>query len=402
MEKLKSGFLLGKIYSDFKNDDLLHYTLPYYSLIALYGLFSLSYLTGSSFYPTWFIFGIIPLLDHYIKHDVKNPTKAEQKIMKNEFRYKIPIYLTMVADWALLIWGICQLVNENCSYMYKLGMLLVLGVLQASSINLSHEINHKLNKWERIIGTFNLSKNLYTHFFIEHNEGHHKNVGTPNDPATSKLNQTFYEFLPQSLKGGFKSAWNIENRLCRQHYGTEFTYKNRMIYSTLSTFGTTPALYFIFGFKVALSHLLIASSSVVILEAINYLEHYGLQRKKLEDGTYENVNITHSWNAPHRVSNYVLLKLQRHSDHHENSLKPYQTLCTYDESPELPNGYAVCLILSFFPSLWFEIMNPLVEAFNDGRKPSEEVKKKTSQILMNFIIKMNIILVIFVLLGHSF
>jgi alkane 1-monooxygenase len=175
-----------------------------------------------------------------------------------------------------------------------------------------------------------------------------------------------------------------------------------MIYFTLATVGVPLSLFLFFGFKVMMAHFLIASFSVIYLEAINYIEHYGLQRKKLEDGTFENVNITHSWNAPHRFSNYILFKLQRHSDHHENSLKPYQTLCTYDQSPELPNGYAVCLILAFFPSVWFEVMNPLVAAFKDGGKPTQEVKEKTAKVLMSFIVKLNLFLITLVFLGHSF
>jgi hypothetical protein len=142
MENLKSGFLIGKIYSDYKNDNLLHYTLPYYSLLVLYGLFFIAYHFGNSFYPAWFLFGILPLLDHYLSHDIKNPTKEEQKLMKNKFRYKIPIYLTIIADWYVLIWGIQQIVDEKNTFLYKLGMLFVSGVVQASSINLSHEINH--------------------------------------------------------------------------------------------------------------------------------------------------------------------------------------------------------------------------------------------------------------------
>jgi alkane 1-monooxygenase len=120
----------------------------------------------------------------------------------------------------------------------------------------------------------------------------------------------------------------------------------------------------VYGFQGFVLFLITAFGAIFYLEAINYIEHYGLQREKKSDGTYEKVTIKHSWNAPHRISNYLLYKLQRHSDHHENSLKPYQTLVSLEDSPHLPHGYSLIIFLSFFPSLWFKIMDPMVDAYN--------------------------------------
>jgi alkane 1-monooxygenase len=237
-----------------------------------------------------------------------------------------------------------------------------------------------------------LMKNLYMHFFIEHNNGHHRNVATPLDPATSKCGETFYNFLPKTIIGGFLSAWEIENERCVREYGKKYSIGNKMIYFSLSYIVIPIFVSFLFGFKAACLFIITAFFSVVLLESINYIEHYGLERKIQPDGKYENINITHSWNAPHRVSNYLLFKLQRHSDHHENSLKPYQTLCSYEESPTLPTGYSVCLLMSFFPRVWFNIMNPLVELYIKGEKVTEQKMKGINSLLLKFIVKVNLVL----------
>jgi len=299
-----------------------------------------------------------------------------------------------------LIWGIKEIFTNTYGYMYSIGVFIVIGTLQSSSINISHEIFHKPKTWEKIIGTLNLSKNLYMHFLIEHLEGHHKNVCTPEDPASSKLNQSVYHFIPRSIIGGYLSAWKIENKKCLEVYKTVFTPYNRMFYFSASNVLTPLIVFVYYGWKVTFVFVLLALMSVVYLEVINYFEHYGLSRKKLENGVYENVDIRHSWNAPHRLSNYMLFKLQRHSDHHENSLKPYQSLCSYEESPTLPNGYSMCLLLAIFPQLWFSIMNPLVEVYNNGQKISEKMKEEIQDRILRIIYNVNIVAFLMIIIQY--
>jgi len=400
MEKILNVPVLGSFISDLKRDNIVQYTFPYYLIIFLYALLYISYSLGNAFILAWIVFGGVTFLDYYLKHDLQNPTKEEQRKMKKEFKYKIPIIITIALDWISLIWGVREIVYGDHGYLNKFGLLFAISVFQGSSINISHEINHKLSNWERILGTFNLAKNFYSHFLIEHNEGHHKMVATPTDPATSKFGQTLYEFYPQSINGGYISAWQIENRLCKEKYGTAFTPKNKMIYFTVSNLLIPASLWFLFNWRVMAIQLIIGVTSVFYLEAINYIEHYGLERKQLADGSFENVNIRHSWNAPHRFSNYILFKLQRHSDHHENALKPYQTLCSYDDSPLLPSGYAACLLLSFFPKFWFEIMNPLVEVYKKGEKPSAELLQRSEALMGKFVFGVNVVFLFLVTLTH--
>jgi len=158
--------------------------------------------------------------------------------------------------------------------------------------------------------------------------------------------------------GGYKSAWELEKKRLKA-IGCKgvFNIHNRMLYFGLCNFVLPYVVYVFFGGFGLFIFLLQAFISIAYLEAVNYMEHYGLERKEISPGVYERVNISHSWNAPHRFTNYIMFKLQRHSDHHENSYKPYQILCTYESSPMLPHGYSVCVMMAFIPSLWFDVMN---------------------------------------------
>ena len=366
----------------------LYNPLPYYCLVFLYALFYIfcTYLKNP-FIALWIVFGLLPILDQYVSMDLLNPTKDQQRELKNLIRFKIPLLLTIALDWVFLFWAINQITDKDQNFLYKLGVLIVIISLEGASINNSHELNHKIKKFDNIIGTLNLSKSFYMHFIIEHNQGHHRNVATFDDPATSRLNESVYRFFPRTVSGTFFSAWEIENRNCAEKYGNIYTYKNRMIWFSLAIIALPLIFYAIYGLKGMLLQIVIGIGSFLLLELVNYIEHYGLERKKLENGQYENVNTTHSWNAPHRFTNYFLFKLQRHSDHHENALKPYQNLCTYENSPLLPNGYSLCILMALFPNLWFEVMNPMVESYKNGAKPSpkmlESINKKLMQIVWN-------------------
>ena len=196
---------------------------------------------------------------------------------------------------------------------------------------------HRNNPIDRFIATLHQVKCMYMHFTTEHLYGHHKNVATPLDPASAEKGITVHKFILRSIVGSYKSAMKIDPRTVTMY---TFLY---IVYLA--------CVYYIFDLQRVIVSIGAAFGGVWFLESINYIEHYGLRRKQLPDGSYEKVTLRHSWNAPHRFSNYLLFKLQRHSDHHENSLKPYQSLCSYEESPLLPAGYMGCLILASFPSV---------------------------------------------------
>jgi alkane 1-monooxygenase len=202
------------------------------------------------------------------------------------------------------------------------------------------------------------------------------------DPASSDMNQTLYQFVPQSIIGSYTSVWEYEqNRLRKEKSLIKKFLLNRLVIFNVCHLLWAGIVTYFFGILGLVFVLAYALVSVFYLEIINYVEHYGLKRSKDENGIYEPVNIKHSWNAPHRFTNYVLFKLQRHSDHHANAYKPYQILSTYVDSPTLLGGYSLAILTCFFPSVWFKAYNPLLKAAMEERQVTKEEKTSCENVI---------------------
>jgi alkane 1-monooxygenase len=285
------------------------------------------------------------------------------------------------------LWSINYATTTDLSPLQFMLMAYGVGNMGALGMVVSHEIMHKRGVFGKGLAIFQLTKQLYGHFYLEHVYGHHKWVATPNDTATAKLGQSFWAFLPQTIIGSLKSSWKREKEYLNKKKGIKTVYSpyNRL----LQCFAAYAAMiffhFYLFGTKGVLFYLISCAAGIFILEAVNYIRHYGLQRKELSPGVYEQVGIKHSWNAPQIMQNCFLLKLQRHSDHHANGYKPYQNLCSYSESPCLPMGYAVCVLAAMFPPVWFNIVDPLAIEANATGKPSVEQMKKSETTLRWFI-----------------
>jgi len=204
----------------------------------------------------------------------------------------------------------------------------------------------------------------YGHFFVEHLQGHHKRVATEEDPATSRFGENFYEFLPRTLIGGFKSAWYLESSRLIKENKPIWSKDNQMLWFIIIPLLYSSILGLIFGLTAVVFFFMESFFAVALLEVVNYIEHYGLQRNKISNNQYERVNILHSWNADFTFSNYFLFKLQRHADHHTWPTRRYQTLRSWEFSPQFPTGYAGMTLIAFFPPLFFYIMDPKVKQFN--------------------------------------
>jgi alkane 1-monooxygenase len=217
-----------------------------------------------------------------------------------------------------------------------------------------------------MLAKITLAPVAYGHFYVEHTRGHHKNVATPEDPASSKMGETFWQFLPRTMIGSLRSAWHIEKeRLARKGKGV-WSLENDNLQSWAMTGALFGALTAWLGW-LALPFLLAqAFYGASLLEVVNYLEHYGLLRQKGPDGRYERCKPEHSWNSNNIVTNLFLYQLQRHSDHHANPTRRFQALRHFDESPQLPTGYAALVLIAYFPPLWFRQMDPLVAQHYGG------------------------------------
>jgi len=243
------------------------------------------------------------------------------------------------------------------SWVDQLGYALTVGTVAGVAINTAHELGHKKPKLERWLARLALAQSGYGHFYVEHNRGHHTRVATPEDPASSRLGESFWEFLPRTVVGGIRSAWHLEAKRLRHRGQRVWSIHNDVLNSwafSVLLFGTLVA---VFGTRVVPFLVVQAVFGFSLLEVVNYLEHYGLMRQRKEDGRYERCSPEHSWNSNHIASNVLLYQLERHSDHHAHPTRRFQTLRHFDESPQLPSGYGLMLGLAYVPPLWRRVMD---------------------------------------------
>jgi alkane 1-monooxygenase len=339
----------------------LAFLLPLFSLLGYYWGGAANWLT------VFFVFVLIPLFDYFIGKDTENVEKEQEKLLSEQKYYRFITFIWVYVQWAMLLWA-CYVVAFTTwrpldLVGFTLGIACVLGGI---GITVAHELGHKNTKIEQFYSQVLLLSVSYMHFFIEHNQGHHVHVATPLDPATSRKGENVYAFWLRSVVGSYRSAWKIENdRLRRAQLPF---YHNRMIYYTLLPLLLATCLYAIFSWisgenrwQVPLFFVIQSILSFSLLELVNYIEHYGLQRKALPEGRYERVTPLHSWNASDLFSNFFLFQLQRHSDHHAFANRRYQILRHFEQSPQLPFGYPTMILIALVPPLWFALMNPKLE-----------------------------------------
>ncbi|MCD0448531.1 alkane 1-monooxygenase [Actinocorallia sp. API 0066] len=312
------------------------------------------------------LFGLFPILDQLIGKDSANPPESVLAWLEEQKYYRWCTYLFLPLQYAGLILGCLVWTSSAYSVADKIGFALTIGVVGGFGINTAHELGHKKDELERWLSKIALAQTAYGHFYIEHNRGHHVRVATPEDPASSRLGETFWAFLPRSVWGSFRSGWELEKaRLARTGRGP-WTPRNDVVNAWLMTLVLYGALTLGFG-PAILPYLLVqAVFGFSLLEVVNYLEHYGLLRQRLDSGRYERCTPRHSWNSNNIASNVLLYHLQRHSDHHANPTRRYQALRHFDEAPELPSGYATMIVLAYFPPLWRRVMDGRVLAHYAG------------------------------------
>ncbi len=336
---------------------LAAFTLPISAVISLY------YQGYWSFFTPFYAFVIIPVLEMLLPQDSSNINQDEREAKKNKVLFDWLLYLNVPIVYGLLIYALWLVSTQSVSTIEIIGLTFSLGiVLGTNGINVAHELGHRLKTKERYLGKLLLLPSLYMHFFIEHNFGHHLHAATPEDPATAKYNQTVYSFWITSVIRQYISAWKLQSKLLKQSGTHVFSPKNDMFWYLIIQTLYLVLVLFIFGPTGLLFALSAAIVGFLLLETVNYIEHYGLLRKKLPSGRYDRVKEVHSWNSNHVVGRIVLYELTRHSDHHYKSSKKYQLLDYHDISPQMPYGYPTSMVLSFLPPLWFKIMNPRIPA----------------------------------------
>eukprot|EP00752_Nemacystus_decipiens_P003204 g2965.t1 len=310
--------------------------------------------TGIGFY--W-AFVLLPFADFVVGVDTFNKRDEDYKALRNRKVFRVASWVFLPAQLALLAYA-CHAVNTiSLTPLEFVGFAVSVAVYTGGlGITLSHELVHKPDRLEQWLGRAMCVVISYGHFYVEHNRGHHKAVATEDDPATARFGESFYAFLPRCVGGSFVSAWRLEVDRLRDR-NLPF-YNNEMLWYWLASTALCALLTSVFGPKTVPLFLGQSAVGILFFESVNYLEHYGLERKKNEHGKSEPVGLEHSWDAPHRLTNMVLFKLQRHADHHVNSTRRYQTLrAGPGRSPQLPMGYPGCILLALCPPAWRAVMD---------------------------------------------
>lgn len=313
-----------------------------------------------------FAFVLLPLIDQVSGKDGENPPEAVMRRLEADRYYRWCTYLYLPLQFGALIWACDRWASGALSVTEGLGLAATTGVVAGVAINTAHELGHKRERLERQLSRLALAQTGYGHFYVEHNHGHHIRVATPEDPASSRMGESFWRFLPRAVVGSARSAWRLESRRLERRGRRAWGRHNDVLTAWALTVLLFAGLSCVFGLTVLPYLLLQAVAGFCLLESVNYLEHYGLLRQRRPDGRYERVAPRHSWNSNHVVSNLFLFQLQRHSDHHANPLRRYQTLRHFDEAPQLPSGYATMIVVAWFPALWRRIMDPRLVAHLDG------------------------------------
>ena len=332
-------------------------TIPLSAVVSLYFKGYWSYFTP------FYAFVIIPIMELLLPEDSKNMDQSEREHQSKKRVFDWMLYLNIPIVYGLLVIYLISVTTQNLPLFEIMGLMISLGiVLGANGINVGHELGHRQKTPERFLGKALLLPSFYMHFYIEHNFGHHKHAATREDPATARLNQTVFSFWFTSVIRQYINAWRIQVKLLSQQGRGFFSFKNDMFWYTVLEIAFLIIIYFLFGVPAVGFVLGAGVVGFLLLETVNYIEHYGLLRKKLPSGRYERVREIHSWNSNHIIGRIVLYELTRHSDHHYKSSKKYQLLECHEESPQMPFGYPT-MVMSFIPPLWFRVMNPRIPEY---------------------------------------
>ncbi|SCF38600.1 alkane 1-monooxygenase [Micromonospora mirobrigensis] len=325
------------------------------------------------------VFGLIPLVDLLIGDDRHNPPDEAVPRLAADGYYRWLTYLYLPAQYAALVLCCAVWARGGLSWPAGAGLVATVGVVNGIAINTAHELGHKRETLERWLSKIALAPAGYGHFFVEHNRGHHTRVATPEDPASSRLGESFWAFWPRTVLGSLRSAWRLETARFRLRGRSPWTHRNDVLNAWAMTALLFAVLVVAFGPGVLPFLLLQAVFGFSLLEVVNYLEHYGLARQRNAAGRYEKVDPRHSWNSDRTVTNVFLFQLQRHSDHHANPLRRYQTLRSFDASPQLPAGYATMVVVALIPPLWRRLMDHRVLAHYAGDVTLANVHRRTAR-----------------------
>jgi alkane 1-monooxygenase len=314
--------------------------------------------------PLLYAFAFIPLVELIVLPSTENLSDAQEQVAKADRLYDFWLYLIVPFQYAALYFFLTTINDASLTGLELTGRILSMGLLCGTfGINVGHELGHRKNLYERNLAKALLLTSLYMHFYIEHNKGHHKNVSTKEDPSSARRGETIYTFYFRTVVMSYVSAWKIAAEDQQKKGKPVIHFSNQMIQFQLLQLILLSLIFITLGLIVMLCFMAAATIGFLLLETVNYIEHYGLERTKTSSGQYERAMPAHSWNSNHILGRLMLFELSRHSDHHYLASRKYQVLRHHDHAPQMPTGYPGMMILSLIPPLWFGIMHKRIQQF---------------------------------------
>ncbi len=307
--------------------------------------------------PVAFFYLVVPLLDWLMGEDRSNPPESAVPALDADMYYRWITYAMVPVLWGAFVFSVWFAARHNLPLHGWVAMVFIMGSVGGFSINLGHELGHKNTTLERWLAKLILAPTGYGHFTVEHNRGHHRDVATPADPASSRLGESIYRFVLREMPGALVRAWTLESERLRRDGRSVWSWRNEILQPAAITVLLWAALAAWLGAQI-LPFLVVASLWANFqLTSANYVEHYGLLRAQISPGKYEACQPHHSWNSNHIFSNWAVFHLQRHSDHHAHPLRRYQSLRHFENLPQLPSGYFGMFLVAYVPPLWRRVMD---------------------------------------------
>tara|TARA_Y100000385_G_scaffold146649_1_gene152226 strand:- start:3252 stop:4409 length:1158 start_codon:yes stop_codon:yes gene_type:complete len=351
---------------------------PVISWLSIYLFFTFDKNPIFTLMPMLFFYIFTPLMDFFIGEDEHNPPEEVVNAMMADNYYRFIVHSLIIVSIMLYISFVIFVGTQQLPWWSIIALIIGIGANSGGVMVMTHELGHKSNKLDRFSAKIGNMIMGYGHFNIEHNKGHHTWVATPEDPASSRMGENFYAFMLRELSGTFKRGVNYEMKRLKNSGKGFWCLENDLLQVYTITFISLLIFAYMFGISILIFLIPHHFVAWLALTQANYIEHYGLMRKKLSNGKYERCQPKHSWNTNHTYSNLLSFHLQRHSDHHAYPMRAYQVLRDYDDVPSLPTGYGGCFALAFVPPLWFAIMDKRVMkwAGNDINNVNINTKKE--------------------------
>ena len=310
-------------------------------------------------------YGVLPLGDQLLRGSTYNYTAAEEAAAVDDPFYDRVLYAFVVGQVLSLGAYLWLMAHGDFATWEVAGLTVSMGLGGGGiGINVAHELGHRRDKTQQRMAQVALLTTLYLHFFIEHNRGHHVRVATIDDPASARRNETLYGFWLRSSVGSWRSAWELERVRLERRDLPSWSLDNQMLNFQLVQLALVLLVAASLGPLVAGAWVVVGGIGGLVLETINYVEHYGLQRQRKADGRWERVLPIHSWNTNRAFGRVLLFELTRHADHHANASRKYQVLRHFEDAPELPAGYTGMMLLAAVPPLFFRVVHPLLDGLD--------------------------------------